>query len=546
LPHEHEAPAPGFVSVPSGTGGGRLAAPVRAGIVDLSEVVHVSGVGADLLAERAPLEPASVARALLERGAPSAAVAEEDARRFLDSLDGRASRSVGAAAVLPAACGDPATRARRAEVGADDLERLAREVLGRGLCMRYRASGRSMRPWIRHGAWLEVEPRSFERLRPGDVALYSAGEHRLVAHRVFARRGALLLARGDSSLRLDQVGPAEYLGRVRACSGAGGREVDLTRPWRRWLALLASPLWRAGALLAGLLVVRPLRWTFGRRSVLRGALRGLLRASSGALLLVERSVRRLRSPVDVARAALSSAQEKDEERRALYARRTVQGFTSLEENVDAGLTLLEEACLARHALAPGRALVLGCGPGRECLSLARRGFRVVGVDREEGMLARARELAREAALPIEFLRQEALEVRVEGEPFEYVVIFSGLLNMVLPRARRVALLARSNEHLAPGGRVLVTFLSAYRSPGEPPPPRARTFWQAVNPEHEPGDLFLLNESVHVFPIADDLVSEAREAGLEVEHLFRDQRAYDRAEGRVRGYAILRRPGPRPG
>ena len=87
----------------------------------------------------------------------------------------------------------------------------------------------------------------------------------------------------------------------------------------------------------------------------------------------------------------------------------------------------------------------------------------------------------------------------------------------------------------------MAFLSAYRAPGAPRPLGNRGFWQAINPDHERGDQFVLNEAVHLFPSGEDLAEEARAGGLEVDALERDQRAYDRAEGRVRGYAILQRP-----
>ena len=138
--------------------------------------------------------------------------------------------------------------------------------------------------------------------------------------------------------------------------------------------------------------------------------------------------------------------------------------------------------------------------------------------------------------------REATLDRLERDAFDCVVIFSGLYNMVLPRARRLSMLRAAPEELRPGGRVLLTYNSAYVPPRElDPAPQSGGFWSAVNAEHETGDEFLLNEVVHVFPRAEDLAREVLIAGLEVEALERDQRAYDRAGGRVRGYAILRRP-----
>ncbi len=514
---------------------GILAVPVRDGVAELAEAFCLRGSAERLFALfREESSPERAAAELLAYGAPSAVQAEQDARAFLAELGQR--RLAGAP---DSHAGDGIEHAG-VVLEAPELEQLAREVLKSGHRLRYRAFGKSMRPSIPHGSLLEVDAHPFTEVARGDVALYSAGEHHLVAHRIVGRRSGRLLARGDTCLRLDEVDSAEYLGVVRARVDPDGRRVSLSTPWRRATGLASGLAWRGAAWVTRGLVLRPLRASFGGPSMLRGLLRGALRVSSGVLRAVERLSRRMRSPLDVARAALLSAQEKDEGRRRLYARRSVQSFTSLEENVASGLTLIEEAIFARHSLGPGRTLVLGCGPGRESMALARRGFAVTGLDREDRMLERARDLARAAGLEIRTLCQEALDFRLEGESFDYVVIFSGLYNMVLPRQRRVALLENCKRHLAPGGRVLLTFLSAYRSPLDPPAPRAHGFWEAANPEHQAGDLFLLNEAIHVFPSGEHLAEEARAAGLEIEVLHRDQRAYDRSEGRVRGFAILRR------
>ncbi len=539
------------ISAPA-EGDARLAVVVREGAADLARAALLRGTGARIVAELGPeLSEDAVAGWLEAHGAASAEQARRDARAFLGELappegepgaSGGAGRADSSAARgTEASSGPPnGSAAARGSVPPAAWIALARAVLADGRKLRFRARGRSMRPLVPHGSLLEVESRPFERVRLGEVTLHSFPTAPLVAHRVVGRRGGALLTRGDSNARIEAVPREAYLGVVVARETGGGWKRVSSGP-ARWLGLATGLSYRVAVGLARTLVLRPLRATYAGHSVLRAFLRGLLRLASASLLFLERAAIRARRPPDVLRAALLSTAEKDADRTRLYARSAIQEFTALEENVRSGLTLLEEVCLARHPLPPGQALVLGCGPGRECLVLARAGFDVTGIDREAGMLVRARQLAREAGLAIRYLPGEASDFEVEGGPFDLVVIFSGLYNMVLPRERRVRMLAAARRHLRPGGSVLVTFLSAYVHPHEEPAPGGKHVLEAMNPDHERGDLYLLNEAVHVFPRGEDVAEEAAEAGLETVDLFRDQRAYDRPAGQVRGYAVLRRP-----
>ena len=60
--------------------------------------------------------------------------------------------------------------------------------------------------------------------------------------------------------------------------------------------------------------------------------------------------------------------------------------------------------------APGASILdLACGPGRIALELARRGFRVTGVDRTAAYLAEARERAAADGLDVEFVHADMRE-----------------------------------------------------------------------------------------------------------------------------------------
>ena len=531
-----------FIWIPSTSGEAVFVLGVRDGVAVLEEAFVLRGL-ARRLVERGALHAQleDVAAWLREEGAP-AGRAREDALAFLSGLG--ASGQVGDA-------GGGAVSRRRvasdAEEGpaafaAADWPRLARAVLDAGHTLRFQARGRSMRPFLPHGTHLDVRPAALSELERGDVVLYSLPDQPLVAHRVLATEADRLVTRGDSSPREDRIGAAEVLGRVVAAVRPGqALPVPVSDGYRSGLGLACGWAYASASSVARWSLIDPLRGSFDGPSVVRSTARGALRLVAGLSLRLERGARAVRRPVDAARSALLSSEEKDEERRRLYQERTVQDFTSLDENVAAGLTLIEEVLLARHPIAPCRTLVLGCGPGRECFALAERGFDVIGLDREPGMLDEARRLARARGLDVAFEQGEAHAFALGEEAFDFVVVFSGLYNMILPRERRLSLLRHAWRHLRPGGCLALTFLSRYLPPGMPPPPRVKTVLEAVNPEHQDGDLFLLNESVHVFPRASDLAEEAREAGFDVVALERDQRAYDRFEGRVKGYALLRRP-----
>lgn len=102
-------------------------------------------------------------------------------------------------------------------------------------------------------------------------------------------------------------------------------------------------------------------------------------------------------------------------------------------------------------LAPGRALELGCGPGRNAIWLARRGFDVDAVDLSPVAIAWATERASDAAVDVRFHRGDVFSVPLP--PGRYDLVYdSGCLHF-LPPHRRVSYLALLDRVLAQGGHL---------------------------------------------------------------------------------------------
>ncbi|MEU1892610.1 class I SAM-dependent methyltransferase [Streptomyces pristinaespiralis] len=114
--------------------------------------------------------------------------------------------------------------------------------------------------------------------------------------------------------------------------------------------------------------------------------------------------------------------------------------------------------LDRGLVAPGRALDLGCGPGRNALYLASLGFQVDAVDLSAEAISWAEERAREsgAGRAVRFHRGDAfaLDPAEFGGPYD-LVHDSGCFHH-LPPHRRVSYLQLLDRVLAPGGRFSLT------------------------------------------------------------------------------------------
>jgi SAM-dependent methyltransferase len=117
----------------------------------------------------------------------------------------------------------------------------------------------------------------------------------------------------------------------------------------------------------------------------------------------------------------------------------------------------EQADFAMRALGlrPGqRVLDVGCGPGRHCLALARRGLVVTGVDRDPGLLALARQRARAAGLSVQWIAADARHLPRIG-PFHGALCMFATWGHAADPAQNQRVLAGVAERLLPGGRFLL-------------------------------------------------------------------------------------------
>ncbi|HEX2850973.1 MAG TPA: class I SAM-dependent methyltransferase [Acidimicrobiales bacterium] len=102
-------------------------------------------------------------------------------------------------------------------------------------------------------------------------------------------------------------------------------------------------------------------------------------------------------------------------------------------------------------LAPGRALDLACGEGRNALWLASRGWDVVGVDFSGVAIDKAREIAERRGLDVDWVTADVTTYRPAAAAFDLVVVV--YLHLPAPQLR--AVLASAVHAVAPEGVLVV-------------------------------------------------------------------------------------------
>ena len=113
--------------------------------------------------------------------------------------------------------------------------------------------------------------------------------------------------------------------------------------------------------------------------------------------------------------------------------------------------LLARSMERLRLLVPGRrALDIACGEGRNAVFLAQNGFQVSAIDISERGLERGRRRAAQLGMPVDFLRADLEQYRLQ-EVYDLIIDFNFLLRPMIPAMV---------DSLAPSGVILMeTILS---------------------------------------------------------------------------------------
>jgi SAM-dependent methyltransferase len=120
------------------------------------------------------------------------------------------------------------------------------------------------------------------------------------------------------------------------------------------------------------------------------------------------------------------------------------------------------------SLEPGASVLdVGCGTGRHSIELARRGYKVTGVDISPGMLKEAARRAEQTGVHVEWIQQDATKLKLDSCYDACICLCEGafgLLNAGEDAATRdISILRGIASVLIPGRPFLLTALNALRT-----------------------------------------------------------------------------------
>jgi 2-polyprenyl-3-methyl-5-hydroxy-6-metoxy-1,4-benzoquinol methylase len=196
----------------------------------------------------------------------------------------------------------------------------------------------------------------------------------------------------------------------------------------------------------------------------------------------------------------------------------IQGWCE-DEQVDSGLSILEQSLLDKISITKGRLLLLGLGGGREAIPLAKMGFEVTGVDFIPQLVEQAKEIAHKNGVEISGMVQDISKLDQPESTYTVVWLSAAMYSCVPTRKRRLDMLKRIYKSLTPGGCFVFGF---YWNPKADVSSKSVLLKKIVawlslgNLHYEKGDMLIFNhEFIHAFTAIEDLEWEIAQSDFEL-------------------------------
>lgn len=213
-----------------------------------------------------------------------------------------------------------------------------------------------------------------------------------------------------------------------------------------------------------------------------------------------------------------------------------RGYTE-SQFVKQGLMPWEEKVINKYVDQKDSFLVLGAGGGREAIALAKRGFKIVGIDSSELMVRAAKENAAREGVEVDFQTADLYDLPFPEKSFMYCLLSCGMYSAIPTRGMRIELFSKLRRLLKDDGLLIIHFIFN-------PARRERLIKTKKliarvfngNLDYKPGDeLIPPMHFLRHFKDKEEIASEAQEGGFSIKELT--------IEPYNEGYAILEKTCP---
>jgi len=102
---------------------------------------------------------------------------------------------------------------------------------------------------------------------------------------------------------------------------------------------------------------------------------------------------------------------------------------------------------------------IGCGTGRHSIELAKRGYKVTGIDLSESQLARAKEKAKAQNLQIDFQKHDARKLTFKNEYDLAIILCEGAFSLMETDEMNYEILRNATNSLKTAGKLIFTTLN---------------------------------------------------------------------------------------
>jgi SAM-dependent methyltransferase len=138
--------------------------------------------------------------------------------------------------------------------------------------------------------------------------------------------------------------------------------------------------------------------------------------------------------------------------------RTWEAFDASDAAVGAGLMAWEEEFVVRFVNTGDSVLLVGSGPGRDLVALVARGYRVTAVEPAKRANQTARRHLAARGLSADIVEGFFEDVELHGR-FDAVIFSYCCYSFIPDSRRRITALRKAASHLAPDGRIVVSYLT---------------------------------------------------------------------------------------